>query len=419
MQSLRLHWLCNILFFCLCFFSLCLSCHAQQARVSSSISDTEPLVGQPVTVSVKILIPTWFTKAVYFEEVEALNLITLKSSKSSYPTSEIVKGETWSGIIKEYHIIPMIEGTFTITLPEITLQYMSQDGQTQKHKVTPNPVKLKAFVPTEAKQLNPLIIANDIQLKDEYTEPETIQVGQNISRRLSIHVDGSSALFIPQLLQDIDPALGSTYYQSPQTKDQIDARTSAVKGTRIEQQDVLLQADGSVEFAAVRLHYFSPASGEIEEVLLEGKQIKVHGPPLTQVLFSRKGFTHIALLLLSIIISIPFVVWLWRLSKQQWQRYRHSEKYQYRLLYKACQHPDHHTLILWRQWQRHWQSIYANSPALHSDSKAFIISIESYIYQDSAKRNKHNFCLSLSQHRQNLLKTQMHKQQRLATLNPV
>ncbi|MCP8899573.1 hypothetical protein [Gilvimarinus xylanilyticus] len=386
----------------------CLSALAEP-RVSSSVKDEQVMVGQLNTLSVKVLVPTWFTQSVYFDEVEAVNIISLAGNKSSYPVSESVNGQTWSGIVKDYTVVPMTAGSFTLNFPTLKLHYSGEDGKPQNLEVTPPPVIFNAYVPPAAQSLQPLIIAEDIRFEQSFSAPDQLTVGDSVSRSLTVRVSGSSSLFLPPLLKALEDESVSSYQQSPVSQDEVEG--DRVNGVRTEQQDVLVKASGRVPFADIALRYYQPSSGEIVEVVAEGTVFEAAKPPATAL---QKLF-YAVLALVGLLVLALLGLWL----RKQYNAYLQTEPARFRRARHALAKPERASEQALHQWHHCWPVQYRDQHQRQKEFSALMLALEQRIYLPRAKvQSNTDLVAQLDAYRRALQQMQTRQHTQLQPLNP-
>jgi len=69
-----------------------------EPRLEVDLPEGEVIVGQPITLRLKLLVPTWMPKPPVWPTLEVPSLLVRLPERSSTPISETIDGETWSGI---------------------------------------------------------------------------------------------------------------------------------------------------------------------------------------------------------------------------------------------------------------------------------------------------------------------------------
>ncbi|MDQ9093185.1 hypothetical protein RC083_16530 [Pseudoalteromonas haloplanktis] len=376
-------------------------------KVSTLVKEPTILVGQKNTVQIKVLVPSWFTKSLYFEEVEAKNILTVPANKSAYPVSEKVAGKMWSGVTKEYYIVALKPGEFTLTIPPLKVHFMGEDSTQIVQTITPEPVTFTATIPEKARALNPVIIADSIELEQSLSIPEKLTAGQTVTRSLSVKVHGSSALFIPQLLKDTDTEFQRAYLRSPKVEDLYHARSDELLGTRQETQDTLLKTDGTLSIEPISIKYYQPSSNEIITVSVDGSHVIVKPGKLTV----QQWLTRIFIIIVALLISALLI----KRSMLAYKKYKESEIYQFKQLLKNLDKPNHTLLITLNQWRQRWRLHYLKNAQASKEISAITLDIEQAVY-NKGNVNK-NWSAQLQEHRQRFIDKKS-QTKGLQTLNP-
>ncbi|WP_041523821.1 BatD family protein [Gilvimarinus agarilyticus] len=376
-----------------------------EPKITSSVSNEQVMVGQINTVSVKVLVPTWFTKAVYFDEVEAVNIISLATNKSSYPISENVDGKTWSGIVKDYTVVPMTEGSYTLDFPPLTLHFGGEGGSAETVDITPPPVTFSAYIPPAAQNLDPLIIADSIDLQQSFEAPDQLTVGDSISRALTARVSGSSSLFLPSLLQKLESEAVASYQQSPVSKDEVSG--GQVSGVRTERQDALTQAPGEIVFDDISVRYYQPSSGEVIEVVAEGKAFQVAKPAAT----SLQKLFYALVALLGVLVCTFIARWL----RVKYKAYQQTEPVLFRRTLQSLKKPNRASEQLLHTWNGKWPQAYRQNFARQQEFTGIVFALEQDVY---LSRETANLPSLLRDYRRALQQMVNTKHSQLQPLNP-
>ncbi len=396
-------------YFLIFFISLfCCVVNAQEPKVTVSITEQQPLVGQVTTVKVKVLVPTWFSKPLYFDEAEAINIINIKGNKSTYPTSERVDGATWTGVIKEYPIIAMAQGKYELQLPTLNIHFVDDNNNPVKRAITVPKVEFNASLPTKAASLSPVIIAENITLTEQLKTPEQLVTGQSIHRVITAEITTSSALFIPPLLATQNTELAQAYPASVTTTDKLDQRSSELLGTRIEQQDILIKQDGQLELAAIELQYYQPSTDTIKTATIDGQVIAIKPPAMTS--------KRLLLWLITAAIAVLVLYFLIKVFQRLRQRYQQTETAYFSALKHSAKSDIKAYYRAYLQWSTLLKGDISKSAALLKQHQAVVISFEQAIYtQASLPVNLKEQIASL---RANIKHSKKANSEQLSPLNP-
>ena len=204
------------LFFVLLFVSVGLSATAQEdpnaaetLQLSVTLSDGPYFVGQPITLQVKILVPTWMPTPPVYPSFEQPNLLVRLPERSTHPVSETVQGDTWSGTSRTYRIYPLEPGDFQIPTQSLLITYADASSQPVQTEQTLNPIAFTVELPKGAQAMSPpVILATGFTLEQELASAGELAVGDALVRRVSAQIDGTTAILIPALIPD--PVLTDT-----------------------------------------------------------------------------------------------------------------------------------------------------------------------------------------------------------------
>lgn len=252
---------------------------AQTPEISVEFDDAPVIVGQPFILRLTVLVPTHMPKPPIFPTYEAPNIIIRLPEKSSTPTSKTVNGETWSGITRAYRFYPMEAGTTVIPPQDVTLFYVNETNVSEVETYTSQTpeVSIVATLPDKAKDLNPPILATGLSITQTLVPQEgPVEVGGSIERKLSIKIDGTSALFIPPLIKT-EPIAGLAAYP----KDPKVAETSnrgLMSGTREESVVYVAQTAGPLVLPEISLDWYNVETDTVETLSLPGITSEITQP---------------------------------------------------------------------------------------------------------------------------------------------
>ncbi len=267
---------------------------AQDPRITVTAEQEDVVVGQPYLLRIEVLVPTFMPNPPVFPTFETPGLIVRLPERSTSPISQRIEGDTWSGVRRTYRIYPTRAGDTEISAQQVTIVYKDTDTNEDVPLTVEVPaVTITATVPQGARALDPLIIAQEVTIEQSWQAEEgTLAVGDAVVRALDISVDGSSALFVPPLLEtalprsdnpqpdqegaDIAPFL--PYPEDSKVTEKIER--GVMSGTRHEQVSYIAQTGGSVVFPEITLRWYNIGSDQIEEIVLEGRSFDVAMPPV-------------------------------------------------------------------------------------------------------------------------------------------
>ncbi|HRY25891.1 MAG: BatD family protein [Geminicoccaceae bacterium] len=292
-----------------------------------TFEETEAIPGQPLSLRLTVLAPTFMPDPPVWPSLEAPNLLVRLPERSTGPTSEEVGGETWSGVTRHYRISPMVPGEFAIPPQEVIVTWADPEtSEPRKVTLTTEPLTFSGVLPEGAEGLDPFIAAEALELKQEVAgEPEAMQPGDSVTRTIKATIRGTSPMFLPALLPPTDVAGVAAYPDEPVLEESDDR--GVLEGTRAESVTLVAEGGGSGEAPAVSLDWYNLKSGEVETASVDGFPIEVDGPPASSA--EPRDWRAIGLASLAALLALAVVAWLLRRLLPpfgRWLRERRTER---------------------------------------------------------------------------------------------
>ena len=326
----------------------------QQPMVRVDIDPEQIAVGEPVALTVTVLGPTWFPKPPSFPAFELVNAITQLPPDSSYPTSEQVNGETWSGIVRNYRIYPLIGASFKLNDLKMTVIYADPDDRSPVSVEVDVPeIAFTATVPAGAETLDPYIAGRSLTLRREIDgDLDALKAGDALVVRYIAELDGLPSIFLPSLVEVGDIQGVSVYADQPLVEEGPPAK-------RTEKLTFVFEAGSEFTLPAVELNWWNIGKHQIDVASVPSVGISVAGPPLTSAEGAQPKPPVDWLTVLSWALLAIAAVWLlsrWRPALRTWwdnvrERYYASEAYAFRQLRKSLHGGDprqaHAALLTW------------------------------------------------------------------------
>jgi len=304
---------------------------AQAPKITISAEQEEVVVGQAFILRVKVLVPSFMPEPPIFPSFELPGLIVRLPERATSPVSERVDGETWSGVQRSYRIYPTRAGEITLPAQEITLVFKDvARNEDQRVTETVPPLSFTATVPEAARGLDPLLIAQEVKITQDWQVADgPLQVGDAVVRRLTSTVKGTSPLFLPPLLTpaaqgaDEVPAFRA-YPEDPRISEKFDR--GVISGERVEQVSYLAQQGGMAELPGITLRWFNLESGTVDEIALDGLSVEIIFPPAPPEPMAW-GRVLLVAICLAVAALIAFGLWRWLAPKTRAQFARLHQVY--------------------------------------------------------------------------------------------
>lgn len=261
--------------FLLSLIPLSLKGKTDKPKIFVDVSPQVVIVGQPVTVKVTVLVPTWLLGAPEFPNIDLPGAITILSNERAQNVSKDIGGSRWSGIARSYVIYPQEEKSYQLPKANVGVVY-SVGGieKSPKTNVTIPKVTFKAVIPTEARKLEYFIATVNLEIKQKFDKKLAhLKVGDSFKRTITITTKKSLAMFIPPL--QIDSLEGiKIYFDEPIVTNKTENRVGFIAGERIEEVTYFIEKPGDYELPEIKIYWWNLNSKKI--VTSKLKTIKFH-----------------------------------------------------------------------------------------------------------------------------------------------
>jgi hypothetical protein len=234
-------------------------------------------VGQPISVVVEVLVPSYFMGAPGFPDVDVPDALVIFEARGTNFT-ERIDGETFAGQSRRYTIYPQRVGDYEISEIPVTVRYFSGSGAADA-TVSPAPVRFAAQIPAEADGLGYFIATSNLSLVVQIV-PETheLKVGEALTRTLTITVNDALSMVIPPVSFEPIPGLG-VYPEPPVVTDSGGERGQAIVGTRVEAVSYVAELEGSYRLPAVELTWWDVNAERLRSALAPAVELEVVANP--------------------------------------------------------------------------------------------------------------------------------------------
>ena len=351
-------------------------------RLSVSLSEGPYIVGQPILLEVKILVPTWMPKAPVYPSFEQPGLLLRRPKRATHPVSETISGKTWSGTIRRYQIYPLEPSRFRIPPQSILVTFADNTAQPVQETLPIDEISFQVVLPRAARSLKPpVIVASGFTLEQTWSGETGLDVGKALTRKVIARIDGTTAILIPALIPALfpEPSSNATSDKSSEKpliqpsvkaypKDPvINAQDGSdfLSGSRQEEVTYLVQGAGPIALPPIKIEWFNLTKNSIETVRVDGFQGLIIAPPETPT-SPTKVMIFIALILTCLLClwglfrkTRPRILKVMQAGKSRW---RASEYYARRAVHQAISSRDLAELIThYKTWQTHHPEVSKNT----------------------------------------------------------
>lgn len=253
------------------------------AMASMGASSDEPIVriklepenirlGESAHLRVTVLVPTWQPEPPLYPSFEVPNAVTRLPPDSAYPTSERIGADSWSGIIRNYQITPLIAADFKLGGETIRITWANPGHPNRVIEAQVPTATLTVRVPDGAAGVDPFLAGSNFTLERAIPGAQsTLKVGDALVIRYRARLTGMPALFIPKLAPEITSNLVAAYPEEPEL---IDADTAE----RIETVTLILEHGGRLELPGQTFSWWNTETEQIEQASIAPTAFDIAGP---------------------------------------------------------------------------------------------------------------------------------------------
>jgi len=254
--------------------------HAQDGpQLTVDFPKDEAIPGQPLSLRLTVLVPTFMPKPPIWPGFEMPNLQVRLPEGSTTPTSKRIGGETWAGITRHYRLVPMVPGAYDIPPQELTVTWRDATGGGETRTVLKtDPLHFTGVLPEGAEGLDPFIAASDLTLKQEVEgDPGALVAGNSFSRTVVADLKGLAPMFLPAL-QPVVQIPGLAAYAETPVLGETDTR-GVVGGSRSETVTFVAEGGGSGQLPEIALRWYDLDDGTVKTARADAVNVAISGPP--------------------------------------------------------------------------------------------------------------------------------------------
>ena len=357
-----------------------------QPIVRMTIAPEQVNVGEAAELQVTVLVPTWFANPPVFPSFEVANAVTRLPPNSSYPTSQRVGGDTWSGVVRNYRVYPLSASTYRLGGGFIRVIAADPGSDPSITDVAVPEVTLTAIVPAGAEDLDPYVAGSSLMLTRVIDgELDTLEAGDAIVVRTVAELDGLPAMFLPPLSPELGFEGLSVYVDEPVVEDADSARRS-------EKVTLIFESGGEFTLPAIKLDWWDTTSNGVATATVPEVSISVTGPTIEAAGDEATGQIAWWDLMMRLLGALIAALLGWRIlrrlrirAKDAAARHRESESYTFAEFAKACKNNEptlaHHAMLAWLK-RINWHGNSASFACAYGDKslRLLIDALSSRVY---------------------------------------
>jgi hypothetical protein len=360
---------------------------AQAPVVRASLAPAKGIiVGQPVHLSVEILVPNFFTGPPEFPIFELENAIVVLPEETPANLNEQINGHSYAGIRRTYFIYPQQPADFRLPPAQLTVSYAKSPPATTMVHLTLPPLTFHAAIPAAAEDLDYFLPTTSLTMQQRWSySPKNVRVGDTLERTITITTTRMQGMLIPPLPMNAPPGI-RIYPEEAKVVDQKTDRGEFVFGRRTQSAKYFIQKEGNYTLPAIELKWWNLGSHQMMTATLPtiviiaapNPSYTAELPPEPEILQvvppkrnNYRTWYRKALVIAPVAAAVLLVLWLayryiprllhW--SEKRREQALHSEAAYFHNLIRACRRNDGPDAY---RWLLRWLQRFGSTGSLNS-----------------------------------------------------
>lgn len=234
-------------------------------------------VGQAVPLTVEVIVPTWFTAAPKFPELDIPNAVVL-SPEGAVNFSVPSGGKTFAGQSRRYLIFPQVKGTLIVPSVNVEVTYALPDGKPSPPRLIAAPsVRLAVRVPPGAERAKYFLTAESFQVSQSLDrKTDNLRVGDVVTRTVTMTAKNTAGIGLPPLA--FEAPRGITLYPgTPKVTEA--AERGELEATRTESAAYVPEQEGRYTIPEITILWWNPRTKAMNRATLPALVLQVQAGP--------------------------------------------------------------------------------------------------------------------------------------------
>jgi len=243
-----------------------------RARIEGS---GEVWVGQAVPLNVEVIVPTWFTGAPRFPELEVPNAVTL-SPEAAVNFVVQSAGKTFSAQGRRYLIFPQVKGKYTVPSAKVEVTYAMPDGKSSAPTyLSSSSLMFEARVPAGAEGAKYFLTAKNFQIVQSLDRKlEGLKVGDSITRTVNMTAEDTVGMTLPPLSFEAPEGI-RLYTGVPKISEK--AERGKIEAARTETATYVLEKEGRYKLPEIVILWWDSQKKKMNKARLPAMEFQVEG----------------------------------------------------------------------------------------------------------------------------------------------
>jgi hypothetical protein len=232
-------------------------------------------VGQAVPLNVEVIVPSWFSGAPRFPEIDIPNAMTL-SPEAAVNFVVQSSGKTFSAQGRRYLIFPQVKGKYKVPSVSVEVTYAMPDGKPSAPKSLSSPSLIfEARMPAGAEGAKYFLTTDNLKVNQSLDRKlEGLKVGDSIIRMVSMTAENTVGMTLPPLSFEAPEGI-RLYPDMPKISER--AERGKIEATRIETVTYVLGKEGHYTLPEIAILWWDPQKSKMNKTRLSSIEFQVGG----------------------------------------------------------------------------------------------------------------------------------------------
>jgi hypothetical protein len=252
---------------------------AAKPTVYTSVTPRSVTVGEPVTLTVEVYVPNFFTGAPRFPQLEVKDAVVIFQEQGGTNLNQQIGEVAYAGQQRKYAIYPQRAGEFEVPPFAVSVRYSIDGKPSASTPVQAKGGHFSATVPDAAKGLEHFIATPSFQLTAEADRAsEGLKEGDSLTRTITMTALQAFAIMLPPLSFPATDGI-AVYPGQPRLSDSPGERGEARVARRVETVTYVFKRQGSYRLPAIQIAWWDTRARTLRTAALPELTLAVAANP--------------------------------------------------------------------------------------------------------------------------------------------
>jgi hypothetical protein len=220
-----------------------------------------------------VIVPSWFTGAPRFPELEVPNAVTLSPEAA---VNFVVQsgGKSFSAQGRRYLIFPQVKGQYTVPPAKVEVTYALPDGKPSPPKLLVSPPgQFEAHMPPGAEGAKYFLTTDSLHIGESLDRKlDGLKIGDSVTRTVSMTAQNTVGISLPPLKFEAPEGV-RVYPGIPKVAET--SERGKIEATRVETATYVLEKEGRYQLPEIAILWWAPQAKKMSQAILPAIELKV------------------------------------------------------------------------------------------------------------------------------------------------